>query len=108
MIPPVLRKPPPSGWRPWIYMAAYLGGGVASTLFAIWLVTLVRYGWPVSAARQQLGILGNALYLALGGALLVLLGLVIRNSIRNLRASGAGFEIEARAHSDKPTEDDAP
>ncbi len=89
---------PPSGWRAWLYACAWLGGGVFLTGFAIWLVWLVRYDWPAGTEEQRLGILGVALYMVLTGPLLVMIGLGLRNAIRNLKASGAGFNLEASGH----------
>ena len=85
-------------WRPWLYALAWMAGGIALTAFAIWLVVLVRYNWPADRAEQQLGILAIALYMVLTGPLLVMLGLGMRNAIRNLKASGAGFSAEVSGH----------
>lgn len=53
-------------------------GAVPLTAFAVWLVWLVRYGWPEDRAEQQLTILGGALFgaLALIGVIVVALATV--------------------------------
>ena len=71
--------------RAWLYAVAWLGGGVASCAFAVWLVTLIRWDWPADRAEQQLAILGNALTGALILMGLVMLGLSLRNAIRNIK-----------------------
>lgn len=86
--------PPRANWRPWLYTVAWLAGGVALTLMSIWLVTLIRFGWPAGTEQQRLGILGIALYMVLTGPLLVMAGLGLRNAIRNIKAGGAGFSAE--------------
>lgn len=96
-------KPPAVEWRRWLYTMAMLGGGVAMTALAIWLITLVRWGWTASNAPQQLAILGNALLLAMGGAGLVLLGLLLRTTIRSIKGSAGadGFSLEADSHQEE-------
>jgi len=89
---------PAASWRPWLYTMAWLGGGVALTALSIWLVVLVRYDWPTGTEEQRLGILGIALYMVLSGPLLVMLGLGLRNAIRNLKGSAAGLSLEVQGH----------
>ena len=84
--------------RRWLYAMAWLGGGIALTVFSIWMVIEIRYDWPAGTEEQRLGILGIALYMVLSGPLLVMLGLGLRNAIRNLKASGGGFSVEANGH----------
>jgi len=91
-------KPPAVEWRAWIYGAAWLGGGMALTVMAIWLVTLVRYDWPLGTEEQRLGILGIALYMVLSGPLLVMVGLGLRNAIRNIKGQAGSVSFEASAH----------
>lgn len=79
-----------------MYGIAWLGGGVASCAFAVWLVTLIRWDWPADRAEQQLAILGNALTGALILMGLVMLGLSLRNAIRNIKATlPGGSSVEA-------------
>ena len=87
-------KPPPATWRAWLYAVAWLAGGIALTAMSVWLVTLIRFGWPAGTEEQRLGILGIALYMVLTGPLLVMVGLGLRNAIRNIKAGGAGFSAE--------------
>lgn len=47
-------------------------GAIPLTAFSVWLVWLVRYGWPEDRTEQQLTILGGAL---LGS--LVLIGVIV-------------------------------
>lgn len=84
--------------RSWLYALAWLGGGVAAGAGAVWLVTLIRWDWPTTRAEQQLTILGNALYGMVGLMALVILGLSIRNAIKNLKGSVgmASFEADGR------------
>lgn len=81
--------------RAWLYAIAWLGGGVASCAFAVWLVTLIRWDWPADRAEQQLAILGNALTGALILMGLVMLGLSLRNAIRNIKGSAGPVSFEA-------------
>lgn len=96
-------KPPNSEWRAWVYAVAWLGGGLAMTSLACWMVYLVRYDWPRGTEETRLGILGVALYMMLSAPLLVMLGLGLRNAIRNLKGSAGIASIEVSGH-----EDDAP
>lgn len=81
--------------RAWVYGIAWLGGGVASCAFAVWLVTLIRWDWPADRAEQQLSILGNALIGSLALMGLVMLGLSLRNAIRNIKGSAGPVSFEA-------------
>jgi hypothetical protein len=89
-------------WRPWIYAVAWLAGGVALTVMSVWLVLLVRYDWPRGTEETRLGILGIALYMTLTAPLLVMIGLGLRNAIRNLKggAGPASFEISGHESND--------
>lgn len=53
-------------------------GAIPLTAFSVWLVWLVRFGWPEDRAEQQLTILGGALFgsLALIGVIVVALATV--------------------------------
>ena len=84
--------------RAWLYALAWLGGGIASCAFAVWLVTLIRWDWPADRAEQQLAILGNALTGALILMGLVMLGLSLRNAIRNIKGSAGPVSFEADGH----------
>jgi hypothetical protein len=97
-----MKPPPPADWRAWLYAIAWLAGGVALTAMSIWLVVLVRYDWPAGTEEQRLGILGVALYMTLTGPLLVMIGLGLRNAIRNLKGSAgvASFEIDGHDGND--------
>ena len=81
--------------RAWLYALGWLGGGVAAGGMAIWLVTLIRWDWPANLAEQQLTILGNALYGMIALMALVILGLSIRNAIRNIKGSAGPVSFEA-------------
>lgn len=87
-------KPPNPNWRPWLYAVAWLAGGIALTFMSIWLVTLIRYDWPAGTEEQRIGILGIALYMVLTGPLLVMIGLGLRNAIRNIKASAGAMSAE--------------
>jgi hypothetical protein len=81
--------------RAWLYALGWLGGGVAAGGMAVWLVTLIRWDWPAERAEQQLTILGNALYGMIALMALVILGLSIRNAIRNIKGSAGPVSFEA-------------
>lgn len=81
--------------RAWLYAFGWLGGGVAAGGFAAWLIYLIRWDWPSERNEQQLTILGNALYGMVALMALVILGLSIRNAIRNFKASALGVSVEA-------------
>ncbi len=84
--------------RQWVYALAWLGGGIAAGGLVIWLITLIRWDWPASRAEQQLTILGNLSYGMVGLMALVILGLSIRNAIKNIKGSVgmASFEADGR------------
>jgi len=81
--------------RSWLYTFAWIGAGIAAGAGAVWLVTLIRWDWPRSLAEQQLTILGNTLYGLVGLMALVILGLSIRNAIRNIKGSIGLASFEA-------------
>lgn len=83
--------------RAWLYAFAWLGGGIAAGSMAVWLITLVRYGWPVERASQQLDILAHALYAVIGLMGLVIFGLSMRNAIRNIKGTAGIASIEAES-----------
>ncbi len=88
-----------SEMRSWLYAVAWVGGGIASGALAAWIVMLVRWDWPASRAEQQLGILGNALLGMIGLMALVILGLSLRNAIKNIKGTlpgGASFEANGQ------------
>jgi hypothetical protein len=97
-------KPPAQEWRPWLYAVAWLTGGIVGTVLSIWHTRLLLVGWPVATAVQRIEILGNALYLTLSIPLLVMLGLGLRNAIRNLKGSAGagGASIEVSGHDSEP------
>ncbi len=99
-------KPLSTEWRQTLYALAWLGGGVAMTALAVWLVVLVRWDWPAATAPQRLEILGNALLASLLLAGLVQLGLGLRNAIRNIKGTAAGVSFEANAHGPETKEEE--
>jgi type VI protein secretion system component VasK len=80
------------------YALAWLLSGMAAGAMAVWLVTLIRWDWPVGTEAQRLTILGNALFGTLGLMALVTLGLTMRNAIRNLKGSIGAVSAEAEGH----------
>ena len=97
---------PPKDWRALLALVASVAGSAALTVFAAWLVWIVwQGGWSAENQTLQLGILGKALLLVIGGLLLVLLSLglaINRRSISgsvgpaSFRAEGGGGEPPAR------------
>lgn len=93
-----MRIPDPR-WRPWIYRFCWLGGGVVLTAIAVWMIAdLQDARWGSATAQQRLQILGVALYMVLSGPLLVMIGLGLRNAIRNLKGTAAGMSLEVEGH----------
>ena len=94
--------PPPwwhADWRAWIYAIAWLGGGAALTVMSIWQIRIIAYGdWSAGSDEQRLNILGTALYMSLSAPLLVMLGLGLRNAIRNIKGSVGAASFEASGH----------
>ena len=90
-------KLPTPEWRAWIYMVAWLGSGIAAYALAIWLIVLVRYGWPAATASQRLDIIGNTLFGVIGIVALVALGLTMRNAIRSIKGTAGGASIDVTA-----------
>ena len=93
-------KLPNAEWRPWLYGLAWLLGGVAALAVSLWLVTLVRWGWPADRAEQQLTILGNTLYIFAATNALVVFGLTMRAAIRNFKGSAGALSFEADSRDD--------
>lgn len=91
---------PNAEWRSWLYGIAWLLGGVAALAVSLWLVTLIRWGWPADRAEQQLSILGNALYIFAATNGLVVFGLTMRAAIRNFKGSAGGVSFEADSRDD--------
>lgn len=95
-------RPPAAEWRAWLYAVAWLTGGIVLTCISAWLVQVLLNGWPENTALARIAVLGNALYMTLSGPLLVMLGLGLRNAIRNLKGSAGagGASIEVSGHDD--------
>lgn len=89
---------PGAAWRSWLYGIAWLLGGVAALAVSLWIITLVRWGWPADRAEQQLSILGNALYIFAATNGLVVFGLTMRAAIRNFKGSAGSLSFEADSH----------
>ena len=100
-----MKPVPDPNWRPWIYAIAWLGGGIAFTMLSIWTVTLIRWGWPEGTEAQRLSILGIALYMMLTVPILVMIGLGLRNAIRNIKATALGGSVEVSGHDGKENGD---
>lgn len=88
--------------RNWFYAVAWMGAAVVATGITLWLVSLIRWGWPADLAAQQLTILGNALYGALALIGMVTFGLTLRNAIRNIKGSAGGVTLQATGKDDEP------
>lgn len=90
--------PPAEAWAGWIYRAAMMLLGLFSMASMVWLHIDLAYGeWPASLAGKRLEALATfgLCNLALLGVQQV--GLVARNLVRNIRASGPGgmsFEVQ--------------
>ena len=85
--------------RAWLYGLAWLGGGIASGGFLAWLIWIVAYDpWPAGSEEQRLGILGQISIGALCLMGLVMLGLSLRNAIRNIKGSAGPVSFEADGH----------
>lgn len=80
-----------------MYGIAWLGGGVACGSALAWVIWIMAHkaGWAPETAEQRLGILGDiatGLLILMG---LVMLGLTMRNAIRNLKGSAGPVDFEA-------------
>jgi len=98
-----MTRPPwwDASWRAWLYAVAWLGGGLFLTGVGIWLVRIIAHGeWLENTQPQRLGVLGNALYMALSVPILVMIGLGLRNAIRNLKGSVGIASFEANGRDD--------
>jgi len=71
-------------------------GAVPLTAFAIWLVWLVRYGWPEDRAEQQLTILGEALF----GTLALLAIIVVALATVKVRATTPAGSLDIGGQDD--------
>lgn len=81
--------------RSWVYAFAWIGSSMAAGGIAIWLITLIRWDWPADRAEQQITILGNLAYGMVGLMALVILGLSLRNAIKNIKGSVGAASFEA-------------
>lgn len=64
--------------------------------FAVWLVWLVRYGWPADHAEQQLTILGGALF----GTLFLVAIIVVALATVKVRATTPAGSLEINSDDD--------
>lgn len=96
-------KPPGPDWRAWGYFAAFLCAGPVMLGFVIWLLKPVRDACPAGHQRFCLEIADRAILGGLALAGLVVVGLVVRTTIRNLKGSAgaAGVSLEAESHRDE-------
>lgn len=91
---------PPRDWRALLALIASVVGAAVLTIFAVWLVSIVR-AWR-GFDEIRIGILGNALYglLFIVGIVLVSLGLAINK--RSVKGSVLGASFEASGGDDDP------
>jgi len=59
-------------------------------------------GWAADTQAQRIGVLGNIAYGLLGAMMLVILGLSIRNAIRNIKGSAGPVSFEASGGDNDP------
>lgn len=87
--------------RSWLYAIAWLGGGVAAGGFTAWLIWILAFAdWQTGTEAQRIGVLGQ---LSLGMVVLmglVILGLSIRNAIRNIKGTAGPVSLEASGGDD--------
>lgn len=99
-------RPPDDRWRIWGYFAGYLLAGPSMLAFVVWIIWPIRAACPRGHERLCLEISERAIIGGLGLAGLVILGLVVRNTIRNLRAQGpGGWSIDATSHEEGKKDD---
>lgn len=88
--------------RAWMYGIAWLGGGVACGAAVAWLIWVFAHkAWPAGTEAQRLSELGNiavGLLVLMG---LVMLGLTMRNAIRNLKGSAGLVNWEAQGKEER-------
>jgi hypothetical protein len=81
-------------WRASIALLASIAGSAALTGFAGWIAWILwQGGWPAATAEQRVGLLGEALLLALAGSLVVLVSLGLAINRREIRVGRDGFEL---------------
>jgi hypothetical protein len=74
---------------------------LATAVFVIWLVRIIAYGeWTGAVEAQRLEALANALLGFVGCNVVLTIGLVVRNTVRNLRGQAGLFSFEAESHGD--------
>lgn len=85
---------PPRDGRSFVALIASIGGAIALTCFAVWMVWIFVWGfaWPVDTSVQRLDWLGWGLMILLGGSLLVLVTLGFAINRRSIRFGKDGFE----------------
>lgn len=82
--------------RAWLYAIGWLGGGIVSGLMLASLVWVLTDGpWNASTQAQRLDILGTVAIGLLVLMGLVMLGLSMRNAIRNIKGSAGPLNFEA-------------
>lgn len=88
--------------RSWMYGIAWLGGGVACGGLVAWIIWVFAHNvWPAGTEVARIDALSQ---IALGLLVLmglVMLGLTVRNAIRNLKGSAGPVNFEAEGKPDE-------
>lgn len=72
-------------------------------LFAVWLVFLIRNGWPLNQASRQLDILGKALWIVLATNAVIIVALAAAR-VRAGGPGGSSIEISSDGEPPRPSQ----
>jgi hypothetical protein len=88
-------------WAPWVYRVMMWGSAIAAAGFVIWLVIIIAYGeWTPGVEAARVDALAKALFGFVGCNVILTVGLVVRNTVRNLRGQAGLFSFEAESHNE--------
>ncbi len=83
-------------WRRTVLALTFAGAGMALTAFAFVDILIVWRGdWPASLAAQRLEIIGHSNVMAMAGLGLVLIGLAMTVSLRQVSGKFMGNSFDA-------------
>lgn len=95
---------PPKDGRAFVALIASIGGAMALTLFAAWIVWILwRGGWPIDTSVARVEALAKALLGLLLTVAIILVSLGLAINRRSVKGSAFGATFEATGGDDAPT-----
>lgn len=94
-----LPELPTQEWRAWVAMVSLTLGGIALTLFAVWLVWILAFAdfWSPAVEEDRVGYLGLGLILLLLGTIAVILSQGFAINQRELSITRDGLTMKGGA-----------